>query len=178
MLSTSLDVRPPPLSSSSTTGNRPGNKTRRSIDARLHRIFIIQCSHQSSPTSVVSDCRNFSWQAELWHKPLERKKIPVLTSSMRNLLLLGNILLNIWVIKLYNINQSASSIWRSLQSRESSKCPSRYTGKGYISEGFKVFSHSYLMSSFSQLCQEDQVALLKGGCIELMVLRWTNSVPR
>ena len=25
--------------------------------------------------------------------------------------------------------------------------------------------------SFSQLCQEDQVALLKGGCIELMVLR-------
>ena len=27
------------------------------------------------------------------------------------------------------------------------------------------------MSSFSQLCQEDQVALLKGGCIELMVLR-------
>ena len=25
--------------------------------------------------------------------------------------------------------------------------------------------------SFSQLCQEDQVSLLKGGCIELMVLR-------
>ena len=25
--------------------------------------------------------------------------------------------------------------------------------------------------AFAQLCQEDQVALLKGGCIELMVLR-------
>ena len=29
----------------------------------------------------------------------------------------------------------------------------------------------FYLLSFSQLCQEDQVALLKGGCIELMVLR-------
>ena len=87
-----------------------------------------------------------------------------------------------------------SSIWQSSQSRESSRCPNRFTGNRLeCSDRInKLQSHQlstkqnriytilkyltlpqtqYISLSFSQLCQEDQVALLKGGCIELMVLR-------
>ena len=35
----------------------------------------------------------------------------------------------------------------------------------------RIIKMSKQIYSFAQLCQEDQVALLKGGCIELMVLR-------
>jgi len=35
----------------------------------------------------------------------------------------------------------------------------------------RIIKMSKQIFSFSQLCQEDQVSLLKGGCIELMVLR-------